>query len=313
MLLPRFLALFLLPVAVAGAARADWQRDASSLAWAPAGTVVWRFSFDPREGKPFFASLTAGGGTELAVVHPADHYWHYGLWFSWKFINGVNYWEEAGADHRPEGATRWSAPVITTATDGAVVIRLDLSYARADGRVDLAERRVLRISAPAGEGGYTIDWSAHFTAGAAGAVLDRTPLLGEPDGKVYGGYAGLGFRLPPAPLAMAVLTPAGALTTFESDRARPRAAAVACNFTAAGQDLGGVAIVNVPGAAAAPAEIPWYVINGEKMRFVCASILAPNALTLAAGATLELRYRIVVRPSAWTPESLAAVAAEKGE
>ena len=289
-------------------ARAEWRNDGSSLAWTRGDAVVWKFAFDPQEGKPHFAALSTGAGPSFAVVHPADHYWHYGLWFSWKLINGVNYWEEDGPAHRAEGATRWATPVVATRTARSAAVRLEHSYARADGRVDLVERRELRISAPGPDGGYTIDWTAHFVAGAAGAVLDRTPLLGEPDGKVNGGYGGLGFRVPAAPVALSILTPAGAVIRYESDRARPNSAAVACNFTAGSRDLGGVAIVNLATGPSGVAEIPWYLVNGDKMRFICAAILAPKPLSLAAGATLDLHYRIVVRASAWTPESLRAVA-----
>lgn len=286
--------------------RADWQRDDTTLAWRRGETPVWKFCFDPAEGKPHFSSLTAGAGTELAVVHPSDHYWHYGLWFSWKFINGVNYWEEPAPDHHAEGRTRWAAPKIETTPDGAATIRLSLTYARADGRVDLTEERILEIKAPLADGTYMIEWTGHFVAGVAGAVLDRTPLLGEPDGKVYGGYAGLGFRLPPAPLAMTVLTPEGALDHFESDRARPIAPAVACNFKSAAEDLGSVAVINIATKTTPDPFIQWYVVNGEQMRFACASILAPKPITLAPGAALDLHYRIIVQPSAWTPHGLRA-------
>lgn len=300
----RLLLPALLLCGVVTGARADWERTATALAWRRDTATVWKFSFDPQDGKPHFASLTTGG-TELAVVRPADHIWHYGLWFSWKFINGVNYWEEDAA-HRAEGATRWTPPQIETAPDGAATIRLALTYARPDGRVDLTEERTVRLSAPDADGAYRIDWTAHFVAGAAGAVLDRTPLPGEPGGKVHGGYGGLGLRLPSAPLVMTVLTPAGPVAPFESERARPQAAALACNFSTAGRDLGGVALLAVPPTPGAAGEVPWYVVNGDTMRFACAALLAPKPLALAPGAPLALHYRILVRPSGWTAESLGA-------
>ncbi len=301
-------ALFSLVVAVCAASvRADWQRDTASLAWTCDGAVVWKFSFDPKEGKPHFATLATGAGADLAVVHPSDHYWHYGLWFSWKFINGVNYWEEDGPGQRSEGTTRWKLTDLNARADGSAQLHFVVTYSRPEGRIELIEQRVLRISAPAADGSYRIDWTAHFTATGSGAVLDRTPMPGEPGGKVNGGYGGLGLRLPSQPATMAVLTPTGAVTQFESDRARPFAAAIACNFGAEGRDLGGVAVVNLSGSVAAA--LPWYVVNGEKMRFVCAAVLAPQPLTLAAGEPFDLHYRIVVRPAAWTAEALAAAAA----
>jgi hypothetical protein len=160
----------------------------------------------------------------------------------------------------------------------------------------------LIISAPASDRSYTIDWRAKFTAGKAGAILDRTPMPGEPDGKVNGGYAGLGLRMASAPLVMSVACSTGLVTHFESDRSRPNAAAVGCNFSDGSKQLGGIAIFSDPGNDGENA--PWYLINSEKMRFACAAVLAPRILTLRPGEKLNLNYRIAVRREPWTPESL---------
>lgn len=292
--------------------RAAWRREPNSIAWCRGVAEAWRFVFDPRAGKPHFAVL-APAGANLVATRPEDHSWHYGLWFSWKLINGVNYWEELGTPARPEGATRWTAPEIVTAPEGAATIRLAVRYQRADGRVELTEARELRVSAPAADGGFTIEWAARFVAGEAGAVLDRTPMPGEPGGQVNGGYGGLGLRLAATGVRPALVTPAGAVTQFAHERARPHAAALACNLAAGGRVPGGVAIVNLAPETGAAVGIPWYAVIGDGMRFVCAALLAPRPLTLAPGATLELRYRILVRPGAWTPETLRAVVAAPRE
>jgi hypothetical protein len=284
------------------ALHADWQRTDTTIAWRAGDQVVWRFSFDPQKGKTFFHPLAPVGGPALTNFQPEDHPWHYGLWFSWKYINGVNYWEEDRQTGKPEGATRWSTPQIETRTDGSATIRLDVTYTHPSGRVDMTEKRQLDISAPSADGLYTIDWRADFTAGQAGAKLDRTPMPGEPDGKVNGGYAGLGARLASAPLVMSVVTTDAAVTTFTTDRARPAVPAVGCNFTDGGKQVGGIAFLSDPANIGERA--PWYLINGKVMRFACAAILAPEVRTLAPGGVWKLRYRIEVQPGAWTPETL---------
>jgi hypothetical protein len=281
--------------------RADWLRDDTSIAWRDGTNLLWRFSFDPNKGKPFFHPLTANG-TALTNFKPEDHPWHYGLWFSWKYINHVNYWEEDRATGNAEGATRWSTPTIRTRKNGNATIQLNLTYTNPSNRVDMTETRELKISAPAADGGYTIDWSANFKAGKAGAILDRTPMPNEPDGKVNGGYAGLGLRMASAPLAMSVVCSTGAVTHFETDRARPNAAAVACNFSEGTRDVGGIAIFSDPKNAVESA--PWYLINSAQMRFACAAILAPKILTLKPAEKMKLHYRIIVQPKAWTIEEL---------
>ncbi|MFT3830315.1 MAG: PmoA family protein [Opitutaceae bacterium] len=300
---------FLIIVALMGAfvfpARAEWRRDETSLAWLRDGRVLWAFSFDPRQGKPHFATL-APAGANLVAVQPSDHVWHYGLWFSWKLINGVNFWEETGPGRRAEGVTRWQPPEIETDDAGRATIRLELAYVNPAGQVLLTESRVIQISAPEPDGSFAIDWAMQFVAGRESVVLDRTPMPGEPDGQVNGGYGGLGFRAPSAPPTLAVVTPRGPVERFETDRARPQSAALACNLTAGEKTLGGVAILSLAPTAAAESPISWYVVATPTMRFMCAAILAPRPLTYAPGDTFALRYRILARPQAWTPEALRA-------
>jgi hypothetical protein len=280
----------------------QWQRDASSLAWRVGPDVVWRFSFDPGSGKPFFNPLSPVGGPSLTNFKPEDHPWHYGLWFSWKYINGVNYWEEDRASGKAEGATRWTAPVITTQADGRATIRMDVTYAHPTGRIDMRETREITVSPPDAAGGYTIDWRAHFTAGPEGAVLGRTAMPGEPNGAVNGGYAGLGVRLPSAPLVMSVVTPDGPVTNFVNDRARPNAAAVGCNFADGGTTVAALAILSDPANIGENA--PWYLINNPTMRFADPAVLAPAVRTMKAGETWTLHYLVAISRTAWTPASL---------
>ena len=286
----------------AGITRAEWQRDDTTIAWRDAGgNVVWKFSFDPQKGKPFFHPISTGGPA-FTNFKPEDHPWHYGLWFSWKYINKVNYWEEDRETGKAEGSTRWSTPEIEAKPDGSAVIKFDVTYTHPSGRVDMTEQRNVRISAPQADGSYAIDWRSSFTAGKVGAILDRTPMPDEPDGKVNGGYAGLGLRMASSPLGYKVVSSIGPVNRFVSDRARPAAPAVACNFTDGDKDIGGIAIFSDPANSGENA--PWYIINSVQMRFVCAAVLAPKIITLPADGKMDLHYQIAVRPKAWTPEAL---------
>lgn len=280
-----------------------WERTEHSLAWKVGDSTLWRFSYDPKAGKPYFHPVSAGHGPSLTNFKPEDHPWHYALWFSWKYINHVNYWEENRVSGQAAGATRWSAPTIDARPDGSARITMRLTYMRPTGEVDLTEARVLDVSAPAGDGSYTIDWNMRFTAGKDGAVLDRTPMPGEPNGAINGGYAGLSARLAAAPATMAVMSTEGPVTDFRGDRARPNASAVAGNFSLAGRDIGGVAILS--DAANIAEKAPWYIIDNRRdFRFICAAILAPAVRTITPNGELALRYRVAIRPTAWTREQL---------
>jgi hypothetical protein len=289
-------------VATTGA-RGVWDRGEHSLAWKVGDSTRWRFSFDPKAGKPYLHPVTVGNGPSLTNFKPEDHPWHYALWFSWKYINHVNYWEENRVSGQAAGATRWSTPVIDARPDGSARITMQLTYTRPTGETDLTEARVLDVSAPALDGSYTIDWRMRFTAGKDGAVLDRTPMPGEPNGVINGGYAGLSARLAAAPATMTVIGTEGPVTDFRGDRARPNAAAVAGNFSLDGRDIGGVAILSDPANIAEKA--PWYIIDNKRdFRFICAAILAPAVRTIPPNGELALRYRVALRPTAWTREAL---------
>ena len=299
-----FLLLGLLPTAVRG----EWQRDDKSLAWVNGTNVFWRFSFDPGKGKPFFHPLAPGGKTPLTNFKPADHPWHYALWFSWKYIDRtndarhVNYWEEDRTTGSAQGKTRWDAPTIETQPDGRATIRLKLRYVEPAGETVMTELRELRVSTPAVDGGFTIDWSARFTAGDNDLVLNRTPMPGEPGGAVNGGYAGLSARMVPLPVTMSVVTTAGPVERFVSNRARPKAAAVACNFNDGARDIGGLAFFSDP--ANTGGDAPWYIIDSKQMPFICQALLAPKPKSLPARSEFALHYRIGVRPKAWTQAEL---------
>jgi hypothetical protein len=282
---------------------AEWLREETSLSWRDGTNVVWRFSFDPKKGKTFFDPV-AVRGTTLTNFKPEDHPWHYGLWFSWKYINKANYWEENRQTGKAEGATRWDTPAIETKPNGSARIKLDLTYTHPSGRVDMTESRALNISTVEANGSYTIDWQAEFTAGKEGAVLDRTPMPGEPDGKINGGYAGLGLRMAAPPLTFSVVCSTGVVEQFVSERARPFAPAIGFNFENEGRAVSGIALFSDPANPGGNA--PWYVVNSKEMRFACAAILAPKVLTLKPGEKMKLHYRIAVRPTAWTADTLRA-------
>ncbi len=60
------------------------------------GETLATYSFSTSDSaKPYIHPLRTVAGVPLTAFQPSDHVWHRGLWFSWKYINGVNYWEEA--------------------------------------------------------------------------------------------------------------------------------------------------------------------------------------------------------------------------
>ena len=103
---------------------------------------------------------------------------------------------------------------------------------------------------------------------------------------------------------MSVVTTAGPVERFVSNRARPNAAAVACNFSDGSRDVGGLAFFSDPDNTGGDA--PWYIIDSRQMPFICQALLAPKPRSVSAHGEFTLRYRIGVSPKAWTQAELEA-------
>jgi len=170
-----------------------WEKTDTSVSLLNRGAAVWTFRYGPAAPKPYFHPVALPGGPVLTWDRPADHTWHHGLWFSWKFLNGVNYWEED-----PNGVSAGHTSVrdvqTRTADDHSARIELKLEYGPPSQAAVLTEQRTIAISAPDATGSYYMDWTMEFTAGAADVRLDRTPLPQEPGRPSLGGYAGISLR-----------------------------------------------------------------------------------------------------------------------
>ena len=179
-----------------GAGPWRWEKAAgSSLSLVGPGGPLWQFRYDPALDHAYFHPLRTTDGRLLTWDRPPDHIWHHGLWFSWKYINKVNYWEVDAKTGRPAGRTSWSNVRVSFGHDLETRIAMDLDYRPVGAAAPvLTEKRTIEVSRPDADGVYAIDWTGAFTA-VADAVLDRTPLPGQPGGGVSGGYAGLSLRL----------------------------------------------------------------------------------------------------------------------
>ena len=275
----------------------SWKKAPTSLALCRGEDVVWRLVADPNDPKSYFHPLATLDGKVLTEFQPKDHPWHHWLWWSWKFINGVNYWEENPKTHKSEGVTELTSVTFQPAGDFSATAELSFSY-HLPGKASLmTEQRKLAISAPDADGSYWIDWTSTFKAGVADVVLGRTPIPGEKNGKGYGGYAGLSARL--------VLEPEGwmigsnAMPVGSKDFHCKKARWV--DFWAEGK---GIAIFDHPKNLRAPS--PWYVHDRKPMSYFSPAVLFNKPLTLAAGQSLTLRYRVLIHSKPMNKEQLEA-------
>ncbi len=157
----------------------SWKKTTTSLALLNKGTMVWNHVHDKSVGKPFMR-FGLPDGTELTRPWPfpkdypkADHVWHRSLWWSWKKINGVNFWEQHQKGTEPLKVD------ITKNDDGSAVITLQISYHEPEKKPVVYETRVVTVSAPDTRGCYLITWDATFRpAGREKVVFDKNSYGG---------------------------------------------------------------------------------------------------------------------------------------
>lgn len=274
-----------------------WEKSAgSSLALVGPAGPLWQFRYGSDLDMPYFHPLRTADGRLLTRDRPPDHLWHHGLWFGWKFINKVNYWELDAKTARPAGRTSWSNVRVSTGRELEARIDMDLAYRPAGEDLPvLSEKRTIEISPPGADGVYAIDWTCAFKADAD-VVLDRTPLPGEPDGQVWGGYAGLSLRLAEGLSERVVMTSDGPVDAWTDDRYRGRHAALDYSGLVGGRPAG-VAILDHAANPRSPS--PWYVIRSAEMSFFTPAVLCFEPLALRQGEAIVLRYRVLIHPGRW--------------
>jgi type 1 glutamine amidotransferase len=279
-----------------------WRQTESMVSLLQDGQPIWQFNFGTNESKPYFHPVALPGGPTLTWSSPPDHRWHHALWFSWKYINGLNYWEEDPKSGVAEGVTAWQPPRIQTWTDYSARIEMDLDYHPPGVSSLMTEHRVIDVSPPEKDGSYHMDWALTFTAGDKDVLLDRTPIPGDPGGQAWGGYAGLSVRFPHEMQDIQAWTSQGPIT-FTNGTYRGTAAAMDYTGVLEKQNVG-IAILDHPANINSPS--PWYAIYNSNMSYFSPAVICYHAQLLKAGQSLSLHYRVVAHPGRWTPEQLRA-------
>lgn len=254
------------------------------------GRTLWTYHHNPVEGKPYFHPVCSTDGIAFTDLRPKDHPWHRAVWFSWKTINAVNYWEEAPETGRSAGETRVARIKRQVSDSGAVQFELDIDYAAAHGdSVVMEEQRRLLVSPPGKAGVYTIDWSATFQALENDVTLDRTPPANQPNGQPWGGYAGWSVRMNKGVMGGIFVNSRGA----ENADRQPAAWML---FKA--PQGGSLLFMDHPQNLNYPAK--WYL--APNMPYFSPAVIHDARHTIKAGQTLSLRYRLVVAPGSMTSD-----------
>jgi len=270
----------------------SWDRSDSTFSLLSNNNIIWRFNFNNRFGKPYFHPVSVNNSI-LTCVNPPDHPWHLGLWFSWKFINGVNYWEylndfktdETG--YKSAGVTEIQKISTIKNPDFSADIRMELQYHPADGDAIMKEERNLHISPPLSDGSYYIDNDFKFEPLSDEIILDRTPIVGEPDGQSWGGYSGISVRFSQNFTYPLIIVPADSQNYRKNNW-------LYMGFRTLTGDNAGIAIL--PDVNNSTPTMSWYIFNDPQIPFFYYSpaVLYDGKIILKKGETLRLKYRVWV-------------------
>src|SRR5688572_2721781 len=123
---------------------------------------LWRYVYGGKP-KPYFHPVCTPAGHCLTLFEPHDHVWHRGLWYTIKFINEENFWEE----REPFGTQRTALPPsVAHAEDGRITLDSRLAWVRPDGG-SAVFHEARRISyAPLDDLSYALDFETTLTAQA---------------------------------------------------------------------------------------------------------------------------------------------------
>ena len=293
----------ILLASLGGSVKGDGQADGRALAWKQGetslalsnhGKTVWRLVFDPQQPKSYFHPLASIDGQVMTAFEPADHRWHRGLWWSWKFINGVNYWEEDPKTGASDGLTRLIRSEVVAADDFSARVELDFQYHPPGQKPLLTEKRHLAISRPDADGAYLIDWKSKFTAADQPVKLDRT-IPEHLGGVSYGGYAGLSLRMAKELEGFSFQTSDGE-TTAAASHGKP------ARWVDLSGPAAGITILDHPGNPRhAP---PWYLHSSKSMLFFSPAPLFNEPLELAPGESITLSYQIIIHSQPLAPRRI---------
>ena len=267
----------------------SWNETDTTLALLNNREIVWQFNYNDRFRRPYFHPLTVNN-TMITCVSPPDHPWHLGMWFCWKYINGLNYWEylnenrSAKTGYKSEGATEITGKKIVRNSDLSADILLQIQYRPLKGETVMTEERTYHVSSPAKDGSYEIVEDHLFKVLADSAVLDRTPVSIR-GGRVQGGYAGISVRFNQD------------FTAPELRSSSDSAQCAKCAWQYYGfQSLTGkkvgISIEQDPRYTLPTSS--WYIINDPLIPFFYYSpaCIFDHKVTLKKGETLRLRYTI---------------------
>ncbi|WP_084960588.1 PmoA family protein [Thermoactinospora rubra] len=259
------------------------------------GVELFRYVYRPdmpvfEAPKPYFHPMRTLAGNIVTCYRPHDHRWHKGLQFTASWVSGENFWgggtyvdpEREYVDLPNNGTMRHEE----WASEG--VERLTWHTQAGEHWID--ETRAIGVSVA--DDHWRLDFATSLTN-----VRGEELVFGSPttNGRPMAGYTGLFWRGPRAFTGGRVLSPGG---PDMMGRQAPWLAFVGTHDEVDAAST--LLFVSEPGQV-------WFV-RSEPFAAVNPSFAFFEEVRLAPGATMDLRYRLVVADGAWSRERLEEAA-----
>ena len=250
---------------------------------------AWTYEWGARK-RPYIHPLESPGGKVLTRNAPEDHPWHHGLWFTIKFVNEENFWEEMP----PYGVLRHTTEP-EASPDGKSLVG-ELHWIRPD-KTTVVIRETRRLEhVELDDSSYAIDFSTTLLA-LDDLVLDRTPFT------TWGGYGGLSFR--------GAGDWSDTRLMIDDGSEHERVLGTRSRWCDLSSNEAGVAFFDSPTNASHP--VPWYASTraatyGDEgwSNFLNAAFLWDGPVEVASGESLRLAYRVVVHDGKWDADQVRA-------
>jgi hypothetical protein len=247
--------------------------------------------------KPCVHSVAIGGSSAFTGYEMSDHPWHRGLWFTFKYLNGQNFWEEG--DDCPGVQRSVGIPEISTEND-KLKIRHNLEWIGLGGEAFLDEKRSL-TSWQIDPGSLAVQWEANFTARTS-VKIDRTPFT------TWGGYGGLAFRAGRECHEVSLLTDADDEPKTLITGAPSPWVAMNVRFDGGSNRYGGIALIDHPNNLRYPSPIYARCTN-PGFSFSNLAVLFNEPFDAEPGKPFSIRQLAVFRTGPWTRAQVKELAA----
>jgi hypothetical protein len=236
--------------------------------------------------------LVTPAGHRLTGFEMSDHVWHRGIWFTIKFVNGANFWEEQA----PYGVQKSSAePVCEVLDRDRVRMSHRVRWESETTGVAIDERRQV-LFAPG-----VINWSTELRA-EKDLTLDRTPYT------TWGGYGGLSYRASRELHDVNFLLPNGDTVASLAGQSHDwTVMQAAVDGAGAGQRVS-IGMIDHPSNPRSP--VPWYNKSGNGFNYMNAAFLFHEPVTVKRGDSLKFNYRICYRDGEWSAAEFKHLAEE---